>query len=94
MVIGLYVGFATVGIFVYWYTADVNAADNHTLVSLSQLSDWGNCDPLTFSASIDGIALANPCEYFTKGTVKASTLSLTGLCVCVCVLCVCVCVCS
>lgn len=34
MVIGLYVGFATVGIFIYWYTM-AETGDGHTLVSFS-----------------------------------------------------------
>ncbi|KAI4963508.1 hypothetical protein ZWY2020_013970 [Hordeum vulgare] len=47
-VIGLYVGVATVGIFVIWYThgsfmgIDLTG-DGHTLVSYSQLSNWGQC---------------------------------------------------
>jgi|UniRef100_A0A804Q532 hypothetical protein len=44
MVIGLYVGVATVGIFIIWYTHDSFmgidlASDGHTLVSYSQLSN-------------------------------------------------------
>ena len=42
MVIGIYVGLATVGIFVYWYTM-AETGDGHTLVTFSQLSDWSNC---------------------------------------------------
>merc|ERR1712112_542285 len=42
MVIGLYVGFATVGIFVYWYAFDVNP-DGHTLVAWTDLMQWGKC---------------------------------------------------
>jgi Ca2+-transporting ATPase len=34
MVVGIYVGIATVGIFVYWYTA-AETGDGHTLVTLS-----------------------------------------------------------
>ena len=44
MVICLYVGFATVGVFIYWYGFDVNALDQHTLASLEQLLGWGSCD--------------------------------------------------
>ena len=43
MVIGIYVGFATVGIFVYYYTLDEFAPDGHSLVSLTQLRNWGHC---------------------------------------------------
>jgi len=42
MVIGMYVGFATVGIFVYWYTL-AETGDNHTLVTFAQLSTWSDC---------------------------------------------------
>jgi len=84
MVIGLYVGVATVGIFVYYYTLDVDAPDQHTLVSLEQLMSWGHCDTWSgFSVSnvIPGVDLAaDPCRYFRgAGKVKASTLSLTVL---------------
>jgi Ca2+-transporting ATPase len=33
MIVGIYVGFATVGIFVYWYTM-AETGDGHTLVTL------------------------------------------------------------
>lgn len=42
LVIGLYVGFATVGIFVYWYVWD-KAIDGHPLVTLKQLMNHGKC---------------------------------------------------
>merc|ERR1712176_1507092 len=111
MVIGLYVGFATVGIFVFWYTAyddfidfvgvDVLKTlgfthDGHSMVSYEQLTSWGKCvvgeDAVGtifegFSVSdfdadgngtIDNFSV-DPCSYFTKGKVKASTLSLSVL---------------
>lgn len=34
MVVGMYVGFATVGIFVYWYTV-AETGDGHTLVTFA-----------------------------------------------------------
>lgn len=91
LVIGLYVGIATVGIFVIWYThgsfmgIDLTG-DGHTLVSYSQLSNWGQCStwnnftvtPFTAGArtfTFDD----NPCEYFHGGKVKATTLSLSVL---------------
>jgi len=58
MVIGLYVGFATVGIFIFWYTGyesfveflgpDLMTSlgvtyDGHSMVSYSQLTSWGQC---------------------------------------------------
>jgi len=82
MVIGLYVGFATVGIFVYWYTMDATAPDGHPLVSLDQLMNWGKCDSATFPNLSYGEFdfSSDPCAYFSKlGKVKACTLSLTVL---------------
>ena len=43
MVIGLYVGFATVGVFVYWYVMDAKAPDGHPLVTLRQLMNHSKC---------------------------------------------------
>ncbi|CAJ1409713.1 unnamed protein product, partial [Effrenium voratum] len=80
-VVGAYVGFAVVGIFMYWYIFDVNA-DGHTLVSTAQLLTWGKCsDWKDFSvADWDGMSFSQePCAYFTDGKAKASTLSLTVL---------------
>merc|ERR1719229_1934907 len=42
MVIGTYVGVATVGIFVYWYCFD-QSEDQHTLVDIRELMAWGSC---------------------------------------------------
>jgi Ca2+-transporting ATPase len=82
MVVGLYVGFAVVGIFVYWFCFD-HAADAHTLITFDQLKGWGDCKnwkdfgtPKPFL----GMSFAtDPCSYFSAGKVKASTLSLTVL---------------
>ncbi|THU50052.1 hypothetical protein C4D60_Mb06t16010 [Musa balbisiana] len=91
MVIGLYVGIATVGVFIIWYThgsfAGIDlSGDGHTLVTYSQLSNWGEC------SSWEGFKVApftagersftfddNPCDYFQTGKVKAMTLSLSVL---------------
>lgn len=83
MVIGIYVGIATVGVFIYWYLY-AETGDGHTLVSWEQLSNWSECPTWpagSFTpASFSGLDFsANPCEYFTKGKVKASTLSLSVL---------------
>lgn len=91
LVIGLYVGLATVGIFAIWYTHESFlgislAGDGHTLVSFSQLRTWDQCSSWEgfkvspFKAgshvfSFDG----NPCDYFSIGKVKAMTLSLSVL---------------
>ncbi|TVU47493.1 hypothetical protein EJB05_07096 [Eragrostis curvula] len=91
MVIGLYVGVATVGVFVIWYThgsflgIDL-ASDGHTLVSYSQLSNWGQCSswegfkvsPFTAGARTFNFD-ENPCDYFQGGKIKATTLSLSVL---------------
>ena len=80
MVIGVYVGFATVGVFIYWYVLDGNAPDGHTLVTLSQLMNWGKCASWSgfFVAPFTGMT-EDACSYFTTGKVKASSLSLTVL---------------
>ncbi|KAK2969603.1 hypothetical protein RJ640_008897 [Escallonia rubra] len=91
MVIGSYVGIATVGIFILWYTQasflgiDL-VSDGHTLVEYSQLRNWGECSSWSnFSVtpfSVGGgrlITLSDPCDYFSVGKVKAMTLSLSVL---------------
>ncbi|KAJ1261332.1 hypothetical protein BS78_09G021400 [Paspalum vaginatum] len=90
LVIGLYVGIATVGIFVIWYThgsfmgIDLTG-DGHTLVSYSQLSNWGQCSTWNnftvspFTAGTRTFTFDNPCDYFHSGKVKATTLSLSVL---------------
>lgn len=83
MVVGLYVGFATVGIFVYWYVYASNTGDGHTLVTFHQLTHWTECPNWTdFQVNnfYEGLDLSkNPCDYFMKGKIKASTLSLSVL---------------
>ncbi|KAJ7554239.1 hypothetical protein O6H91_06G132400 [Diphasiastrum complanatum] len=91
LVIGLYVGVATVGIFALWYTQDSFlgidlSGDGHSLVSFSQLTKWGECpswegfkvEPFT-AGSKTFFFDNNPCDYFTTGKVKATTLSLSVL---------------
>ncbi|KAJ6328831.1 hypothetical protein OIU77_010504 [Salix suchowensis] len=91
LVIGSYVGIATVGIFVLWYTQasflGINlVSDGHTLVQFSQLRNWGECPTWSnFTVTpyqVGGgrmITFANPCDYFSAGKVKAMTLSLSVL---------------
>ncbi|CAA6669349.1 unnamed protein product [Spirodela intermedia] len=91
LVIGLYVGIATVGIFVIWYTQGSFlgielTGDGHTLVSYSQLSNWDRCaswqgfQPSPFTAGARLFSFdADPCDYFRAGKVKATTLSLSVL---------------
>jgi Ca2+-transporting ATPase len=86
MVVGIYVGFATVGILIYWYVYDTTAPDGHSLVSMEQLMNWGQCSTGTgiwegFKVKPFGSMQAgdSSCAYFTGGKDKASSLSLTVL---------------
>ena len=83
MVIGLYVGFATVGIFVYWYVFYDWSGYNQPLVSYAHVSNWGKCstftdyapDFSTWSSPGASDLSSDPCAYFTaKGKATASTL--------------------
>ncbi|KDP44163.1 hypothetical protein JCGZ_05630 [Jatropha curcas] len=91
LVIGSYVGLATVGVFIIWYThhsfmfIDLSQ-DGHTLVTYSQLANWDQCgtwerfsvSPFTAGAQTFNFD-DNPCDYFRSGKIKASTLSLSVL---------------
>ena len=81
LLIGLYVGFATVGIFVYWYVFDAGAPDHHPLVTFNQLMNHSKCPTWEgFHLHGYGSSFSSPCEYFDdKGKIIASTLSLTVL---------------
>nr|AAM91535.1 endoplasmic reticulum-type calcium-transporting ATPase 4 [Arabidopsis thaliana] len=91
MVIGLYVGVATVGVFIIWYTHNSFmgidlSQDGHSLVSYSQLAHWGQCSSWEgfkvspFTAGYQTFSFdSNPCDYFQQGKIKASTLSLSVL---------------
>ncbi|XP_021720939.1 calcium-transporting ATPase 4, endoplasmic reticulum-type-like [Chenopodium quinoa] len=91
MVIGLYVGVATVGVFIIWYThgsffgIDLSQ-DGHTLVSYSQLANWGQCQSwgnfsvTPFTAGAQTFKFDDdPCDYFKTGKIKGMTLSLSVL---------------
>jgi Ca2+-transporting ATPase len=89
MVVGLYVGLATIGAFCSWYMYDSFmgidlSADGHSTVTWAQLTHWQECPTWDgFSASpytVQGgatIAFDHPCEFFTEGKAKATTLALT-----------------
>ncbi|KAH8739707.1 calcium-transporting ATPase 1 [Cryptosporidium ryanae] len=81
LIIGLYVGFATVGIFIWWYVWGIDPSDGNTLVPFSQLSSWAKCNTwMGFTANpVFGSSMEEPCTYFSVGKKKASTLSLTVL---------------
>ncbi|XP_057722443.1 calcium-transporting ATPase 4, endoplasmic reticulum-type-like [Arachis stenosperma] len=90
LVIGMYVGIATVGVFIIWFTCgsfmgiDLSG-DGHTLVTYSQLANWGQCPTWTnftaspFTAGNQVVTFDGPCDYFRTGKVKAMTLSLSVL---------------
>jgi len=91
LVIGMYVGIATVGIFIIWYThasflgIDLSG-DGHSLVTYTQLANWGQCRSWEgfhvspFKAGSQEFRFDdNPCDYFQTGKVKAMTLSLSVL---------------
>eukprot|EP01065_Artemidia_motanka_P001189 TRINITY_DN10555_c0_g3_i1.p1 TRINITY_DN10555_c0_g3~~TRINITY_DN10555_c0_g3_i1.p1 ORF type:complete len:1040 (+),score=363.16 TRINITY_DN10555_c0_g3_i1:106-3225(+) len=94
MVIGMYVGCATVGVFVVWFTQNSFvgidlSGDNHTTVSMSQLFGWSSCGAGTgaFEGGFAGGSFTaggdlyeySGCDYFSQGKIKASTLSLSVL---------------
>ncbi|XP_024982102.1 calcium-transporting ATPase 4, endoplasmic reticulum-type-like [Cynara cardunculus var. scolymus] len=91
LVIGFYVGIATVGIFIIWFTRDSFCGidlsqDGHSLVSYSQLSNWDQCyswQNFTVSPFTAGERVfkfdSDPCDYFRSGKIKAMTLSLSVL---------------
>ncbi|XP_027177916.1 calcium-transporting ATPase 4, endoplasmic reticulum-type-like [Coffea eugenioides] len=91
LVIGLYVGLVTVGIFIIWYTHDSFfgidlSGDGHSLVTYAQLANWGQCNSwenFTASPFTAGNLVfnfdTNPCDYFQTGKIKAMTLSLSVL---------------
>jgi len=79
MVVGLYVGWACVAVFAYWY---IYHEGDHTNITYEQLSTWGYCSTWTdFKVNdFDGLDMqTDPCKYFTDGKIKASTLSLSVL---------------
>ncbi|KAI7751446.1 hypothetical protein M8C21_001182 [Ambrosia artemisiifolia] len=91
LVIGTYVGIATVGIFIIWFTRDSFcgidlSGDGHSLVTYSQLSHWDECRswkhftvaPFTAGAQVYKFD-SDPCDYFRGGKIKAMTLSLSVL---------------
>mmetsp|Transcript_21326 Transcript_21326/g.25683 ORF Transcript_21326/g.25683 Transcript_21326/m.25683 type:complete len:1059 (+) Transcript_21326:245-3421(+) len=90
-VVGLYVGFATVGGFAIWYMCSEFmgidlSGDGHSTISWHQLTHWNECStwedfkPNSYTAGDLTISFEeNPCSYFTEGKAKASTISLSIL---------------
>jgi Ca2+-transporting ATPase len=86
MVVGIYVGFACVAVFAYWYMyhdPSDGTGDGHTLLTWYQLTHWQNCYEWGSDfevADFDGWDLqTDPCRYFTDGKETAMTLSLSVL---------------
>lgn len=81
LVIGIYVGVATVGIFIWWYLYGIDPTDGNTLISFFQLQNWHTCKSWeNFNVNnVYNMTPNDPCTYFNAGKIKASTLSLTVL---------------
>ncbi|CAM8963795.1 unnamed protein product [Rhodiola kirilowii] len=90
LVIGTYVGIATVGVFILWYTQASFLGisldgDGHTVIELSQLRNWNDCSlwqnftVSPFRVGNELLSFSNPCDYFSTGKIKATTLSLSVL---------------
>jgi Ca2+-transporting ATPase len=75
LIVGAYVGLATSGIFVYYYTGYHWSGFGQSLLSLDQLRNWTECKNWTSKM----VGFENPCDYFSIGKRKASSLSLTVL---------------
>ena len=43
MSVGIYIGFATVGIFIYWFVFYDWSGYDQQLVTFDQLRDWSEC---------------------------------------------------
>lgn len=62
-------------------------ADGHSTVSFHQLQHWDHCETWeNFTVNLNyttygggSVTFEHPCDYFTKGKLKASTLSLSVL---------------
>ncbi|GMH43584.1 hypothetical protein BSKO_11506 [Bryopsis sp. KO-2023] len=91
MLVGTYVGIATVASFVVWYLFDSFffidlSQDGHSTVTWHQLTHWEECPtwenfhPGPFTAGKETFSFEdNPCDFFSAGKAKASTLSLSVL---------------
>ncbi|ORM41717.1 putative calcium-transporting ATPase [Babesia sp. Xinjiang] len=80
LIIGLYVGVSTVGIFIWWYLYGISPNDHNTHVTLHQLMNFNKCPLWTnFRVTRLDTMSVNMCSYFTLGKAKPATLSLTLL---------------
>ncbi|GFE54859.1 sarco endoplasmic reticulum Ca2+ ATPase [Babesia ovis] len=80
IIIGVYVGISTVGIFVWWYVYGISPNDHNTKVTLQQLMHFNKC-PLWSNFKVNRLdtMTKDMCSYFTLGKAKPATLSLTVL---------------
>jgi Ca2+-transporting ATPase len=78
LIVGFYVGVATTGIFIYYYTSYSWSPDQQPLINFWQLRNWGSCSNWITTNPIES-EFENSCDYFSQGKQKASTLSLTVL---------------
>eukprot|EP00830_Metopus_es_P017731 TRINITY_DN5935_c0_g1_i1.p1 TRINITY_DN5935_c0_g1~~TRINITY_DN5935_c0_g1_i1.p1 ORF type:complete len:426 (-),score=63.06 TRINITY_DN5935_c0_g1_i1:17-1294(-) len=83
LIIGVYIGIATLLIFMQWYMF-MESDDLHTLISWDQITSWTACPswkPESKNISNYGSFnfTSNPCSYFSIGKAKPTTLSLTVL---------------
>ena len=82
MVVGMYAGFACIGVFVYWYWYLYYYEGNHTNISWKQLSTRGHCSEwMDFKVNdSDGQNMQNdPYKYFTEGKQTPFKLLLSVL---------------
>jgi len=86
LIVGLYVGVATVGVFLVWFTHGVGSEpflglipldeDSHSSVSYTELVNWKYCDTTTNVFSIPG---KDPYKFSANSwTAGSQTVSLTG----------------
>ncbi|XP_013601009.1 PREDICTED: calcium-transporting ATPase 4, endoplasmic reticulum-type-like [Brassica oleracea var. oleracea] len=80
MVIGMYVGVETVGVFIIWYTHSSFMGIDLSQDGHSLCSSWEGFKVSPFTAGTHTFSFdTNPCEYFHQGKIKASTLPLSVL---------------
>jgi Ca2+-transporting ATPase len=70
MSVGIYIGFATVGIFIYWFCFYDWSGYDQQLVTFDQLRDWSECqdwENFTVKPFLHYNFDNDPCKYFTLG---------------------------
>ena len=77
MIIGVYVGVATVAIYLHWYMF-METEDHHKLISFNMLRNWSKC-PTWDMKTQRQYTIHKPCDLFALDGAKATTMSLTVL---------------